>query len=223
MPRKNLIRSNKYPYHITNRYNNKNNLEINLRQAWDVYSKYLYAIKCIYGVRIHAFVMMQNHYHLILSTPDKNLDDAMKYFQTQISKAINHLSGEINHRFGSRYHWCLIEKSDYLSNVIRYVYLNPVKAKLCKKAELYPWSSLNRVNGYGSLYFPVAPLNVFHNSIPDYPIALSRFVNQDYPDDVYIFTEKKLKRPVFRLTTPQLAEEQKVVKKFQALLNNDAP
>ena len=217
MARLKLIRTSDFPYHVYNRYNNKAPSTVSPNVVWRVYAKYLYAIYCIYNVRIHAFVMMGNHYHLIVSTPDKNIDQAMQYFHTFICRALNQASQSINHQFGGRYRWSVIHNLSYVRNVLRYVYLNPVKAGLCERAEQYPWSSLSRLLGDGRLSFPVAPLTPFSEEIPVNPIELADFVNIDFPDDLYYFAEKALQSPIFKFKNRRSKSVRKMATHFEKL------
>lgn len=118
-----------------------------MNQCWDVFAKYLTYANYLYGLQTHAFVLMSNHYHLIASTPDKNIGDAVKYFQREISKELNLKSGRINHLFGGRYHWSVITNEKFYSLALKYVYRNPCKAFMTYKVEEYPYSSLSRQLG----------------------------------------------------------------------------
>lgn len=217
MPRAKLIRTNLHPYHITNRYNNKATSPVPMKLAWKIYSKYLYAIYCIYNVRTHAFVLMHNHYHLLASTPDENLDQAMRYFHTSISKSINFASKQINHQFGGRYHWCLIENSTYLNNVLRYIYLNPVKAGWNNCAQNYPWSTLSGLLGNSPLYFPVYPLKEFDSEIPSNPITLTEFVSIEYPDELYEYTRQALNNKKFKVSNNSEKQRKKILNRLITL------
>ena len=79
---------------------------------------------------------------MIGSTPKANLNEFMHYFQTLVSKTINKIKHRINHNFGSRYGATVIRSELYLSNVIRYLYQNPVCARICDNPQYYPYSSL---------------------------------------------------------------------------------
>ena len=74
MGRKNLIRQNEFPYHVTIRTCNKNWFLIPMYQMWDIcYDCLKLSLEKI-PVNIHSFVLMNNHYHLLLTTPDSNID-----------------------------------------------------------------------------------------------------------------------------------------------------
>ncbi|MGE3760009.1 MAG: transposase, partial [Pseudobdellovibrionaceae bacterium] len=97
-----------------------------------------------YKCDIHAFVIMGNHYHLMISTPEKNIGECMKYLHREVAKRANKSVGRINHFFGGRYKWSMISDEGYYWNCVKYVFRNPVKAGLCNDVKRYPYSSLNQ-------------------------------------------------------------------------------
>ena len=92
--------------------------------------------------RPHHFILMNNHYHLIGSTPQANLYKFMQIFQTTVSQAINNATNRTNHIFGSRYGATIVMSEYHLTNVIRYLYQNPVRANITNDPLRYPYSSL---------------------------------------------------------------------------------
>jgi putative transposase len=95
-----------------------------------------------YHAHVHAFVLMDNHFHLILSTPEGNLDRIMQYFMRETSKRIGRETGRINRVFGARYQRSVLDSEDYFLNALKYVFRNPVAAGLCNRVEDYPYSTL---------------------------------------------------------------------------------
>ena len=95
----------------------------------------------MFNLRVHAFCLMPNHYHLLVSTPDANLDRSMRHINGTYTQRYN----KAHHRDGpllrGRYKAILVENNDYLASVSRYIHLNPVSASLCKRAIDYKWSS----------------------------------------------------------------------------------
>jgi putative transposase len=143
MPRKNLIRQNLYPYHVTTRTNNKDWFKIPLAHVWDLFLNSLEFAYAKYKVKIHSFVLMSNHYHLLISTPNEDIDLFMMHLNREFSRLIESKSGRINHKFSNRYKWTIIGKESYLYNVSRYIYQNPVSAGICKMCIHYPYSSIH--------------------------------------------------------------------------------
>lgn len=110
------------------------------------------ATKC--GWEIFAWVLMENHYHLVLRTPGPNLVEGMQWFQNTYTRRLNTRHKLWGHLFGGRYRSILIEDKDqggqlwqgYFRTAIDYVHLNPGRSGLVDGAEDgledYPWSSV---------------------------------------------------------------------------------
>lgn len=100
------------------------------------------------GWRCHAYVLMSNHYHLVLETPQPNLVAGMAWVQNTYTRRHNVRHRLWGHLFGGRYKAVLVEESDpqYFLTLIDYVHLNPVRAGLValeRGLESFPWSSLS--------------------------------------------------------------------------------
>jgi putative transposase len=143
MPRKKLIRTDEFPYHISARSNNKDWFKLSLDRVWEITQRGLVYANKLNSVEIHAFVLMNNHYHLLVTTPNADIDRFMRTFNKYISEQINIYSGVINYKFGGPYNWSIVSKRQYLFNVYRYVFRNPVKAGVTQTCEEYPFSSLH--------------------------------------------------------------------------------
>jgi putative transposase len=143
MARKPLIRSSTFPYHVTNRSNNKEWFYIPIEEVWRIFTNTLTLCTDRYQIIPYAFVLMSNHYHLIVATPLNNLDFMMRFFQTEVAKEIQRRAGRINHIFGNRYKWSLLWNATATAYGYKYVLRNPVRAGLSQSVECYPYSSIN--------------------------------------------------------------------------------
>lgn len=97
------------------------------------------------GWHLYAWVLMSNHYHFLFQTPEPNLVKGMSWFQNTWTRRFNSKHQLWGHLFGGRYKAILVEESDYLTHLIHYIHLNPVRANLVLKEdglESYPWCSL---------------------------------------------------------------------------------
>lgn len=142
MPRRLLIRQNQFPYHVVSRSNNKNWFNLPMQEVWEIaIFAFTYAIDR-FPVDVHAFVLMQNHYHLLLSTPDSNIDSFMQAFNKTFSELLKKKTLNINRMFGGPYKWSIIENQVYLYNTVRYIFQNPLRAKIADQVECYPYSTL---------------------------------------------------------------------------------
>ena len=90
---------------------------------------------------MHAYVLMRNHYHLLLETPRGGLSRAMHYLNSTYTAYFNRKHERAGHLFQGRYKNILIEKDRYFLAVSRYVHLNPVRAAVVEMPEDYEWSS----------------------------------------------------------------------------------
>ena len=82
--------------------------------------------KC--GWRVHAFVLMGNHYHLLIETPEANLVDGMRWFQGVYTQRFNARHKVWGHLFQGRYKALLVDEGEYFATVASYIHLNPARA-----------------------------------------------------------------------------------------------
>ena len=101
------------------------------------------------GWRVHAWVLMGNHYHLFVETPEANLVEGMKWVQNTVTRRFNVRHRKWGRLFGDRYKSVLVEggEANYYTALWEYIHLNPVRAGLVKAREGgsildYPWSSI---------------------------------------------------------------------------------
>jgi len=111
-----------------------------------------------FGWLIPAWILMTNHFHLVIETPKTNLSRGMQWLNGKYAAWFNKRHQRSGHLFQGRFHSVLIEKESYLAEVIRYVALNPVRANMVKRPEDYRWSSYRATAGLESapLWFDVA-------------------------------------------------------------------
>ena len=105
------------------------------------------------GMHIYSYVLMGNHYHLLLQTPEGNLVDGMRWLQSTYTARFNARHRHIGHLFQGRYKAIPIEddESHYLRTVSDYIHLNPVRGGIVNpsspKLKDYPWSSFPAICG----------------------------------------------------------------------------
>lgn len=102
-----------------------------------------------YGWVVHAYVIMRNHFHLALETPEPNLADGMHWLGSTFATRFNRYRKERGHLFQGRYQSLLIEDAAALARVGAYIHLNPVRAHVVGPGEVasFRWSSLFRFVG----------------------------------------------------------------------------
>lgn len=135
-------------YHVTARGNAKEPIFKDDKDRF-IFYKILFEVKKKYNIICHAYCFMDNHYHLILETPEGNLSVAMRYINGVYTQEFNRKHNRVGHIFQGRYKAILIDKEEYLFEVSRYVVLNPVRAGLVKSPNEWRWSSFCATAGKG--------------------------------------------------------------------------
>ena len=95
----------------------------------------------------HAYCLMDNHYHLIIETPDANLSRGMRQLNGIYTQKFNRAHNRVGHCFQGRYKAIHVDKNSYLLELARYVVLNPVRAAMVHSAKEWPWSSYRATVG----------------------------------------------------------------------------
>lgn len=103
-----------------------------------------------YGARVYAWCLMPNHYHLVLDTPRGNLSDTMRYLNGVYTQASNRRHQRTGHVFEGRFRSIVVQRESYLRRVVRYVVLNPVRARLVADVAAWRWSSYRASAGFES-------------------------------------------------------------------------
>ena len=98
-------------------------------------------------LKIHAYVMMNNHYHLLIETPQANIVKAMHDLNAGYANWYRTKYGLIGSIFQGRYKAIIVEKDEYLLVLSGYIHLNPVKAEMVKTPGEYAWSSYRSYGG----------------------------------------------------------------------------
>lgn len=94
-----------------------------------------------FGHRIHAFCFMKNHIHLLIQVAETPLSKIMHNLAFRYSQKINLKNNKIGHLFQGRFKAILIDENVYFKRLLRYIHLNPIRAKLVMLPEEYQWSS----------------------------------------------------------------------------------
>ena len=89
----------------------------------------------------YAWCLMDNHYHLLIQTPDGNLSKGMRQLNGVFTQTSNRRHGRAGHLFQGRFKAILVDSDAYLLELARYVVLNPVRARMVKRPDDWPWSS----------------------------------------------------------------------------------
>uniref|UniRef100_A0A832EJZ6 Transposase IS200-like domain-containing protein n=1 Tax=Desulfacinum infernum TaxID=35837 RepID=A0A832EJZ6_9BACT len=94
-----------------------------------------------FNVEIFAFVLMPNHYHLLLRTLEANLSRAMQWFGVTYTRRFNNRHDRCGHLFQGRFRSLLVENDAYAVQLSLYIHRNPLRAGLVRRLADYKWSS----------------------------------------------------------------------------------
>jgi putative transposase len=100
-----------------------------------------------FGWSVSAYVLMTNHFHLVIQTPEPNLSRGMQWLNGTYADWFNRRHKRAGHLFQGRFHAFIVEKEPYLAELLRYVVLNPVRAKMAERPEDHRWSSYRATAG----------------------------------------------------------------------------
>jgi putative transposase len=96
---------------------------------------------------VPAYVLMSNHFHVLLELTEATLSDGMKWLNGKYVQWFNSTHSRVGHLFQGRFDSPLVEKQTYFEEVLRYMVLNPVRAKMVGHPEDYEWSSYRATAG----------------------------------------------------------------------------
>jgi len=133
-------------YHVTTRGNARKRIykdEADRLQFLDILAE----ANRKYNWFCHAYCLMDNHYHLVIETPDGNLSKGMRQLNGVYTQSLNRRHNRVGHIFQGRYKAILVERESHLLEVCRYVVLNPVRAKAVEEPGNWKWSSYNGTAG----------------------------------------------------------------------------
>lgn len=129
-------------YHITSRGNDRKKIFLNDTDS-EKFLEYIVAAKEKYAFYLLAYVLMSNHYHLLIKTTRVNLSNIMHYINGSYTTYFNVKRGKSGHLFQGRYKSLVIDADIYFQELTRYIHLNPIRAKMVENPHDYKWSSYN--------------------------------------------------------------------------------
>jgi REP-associated tyrosine transposase len=127
-------------YHILVRGNQRQDIFVDDQDRVE-YLDRLKRYKRERGFVLYAYVLMTNHIHLLIETGKTPISKIMQLINLTYTQYFNKKYGKVGHLFQGRYKSFLCDRDEYLLSLVRYVHLNPVRAKLVKRPEEYRWSS----------------------------------------------------------------------------------
>lgn len=177
-------------YHVIQRGNNKEYI-FRKDEHKKEFLKMVKESKEIMNYEVYGFVIMDNHYHIVIRTHDVPLSEIMHRIDLGFSKYFNFTYKRSGHVFQDRYKGLLVKDDKYLLSLLRYVHQNPVKAKMCKKVSEYFWSSddFYRKNMYELLIDIDFVLNMFSLNRNDAIVEYKKFMDSSEMEDSAYFED----------------------------------
>jgi REP-associated tyrosine transposase len=200
MPRSRFKPNSEYPYLVTARSRNQEWYSLPMGTTWDIFNDYLYLVEGLYNLEIHSFILMSNHFHMILRTPNANLDKAMNYFMREVSKEICRVADRKNQIFGGPYHRSLLTQESYYMNAYKYLYQNPTRAGICKYVQDYQYSTLAGLLGLTRFIIPVKGESLLTKN----PIGTLTWLNERMDQETKEAIRYGLKKNEFKISQNKL-------------------
>ena len=127
-------------YHVMNRGRRGEDIFAD-EQDYTMFTKLLTETSEMWNIRVAAYCLLPNHYHMLVQTPDANISRSMRHLNGVYTQRYNNRHQCDGQLFRGRYKSILIDTDSYLLQAVRYIHRNPLKAGLTDKLDAYPWSS----------------------------------------------------------------------------------
>jgi len=127
-------------YHIVNRGVDKR-VVYKDKEDYEHFLELLCSASLIYDVKVHSYVLMSNHYHLLIETSQENLSQYMKHINASYAIYFNKKYKRSGHLWQGRFKSWYVTDESYLYALVAYIEYNPVKAKMVKTLGIYEYSS----------------------------------------------------------------------------------
>lgn len=148
MPRHARLRVAGIPFHVIQRGHNRQPCFFSAVDR-RYYLDELGSLVADHGVAVHAYVLMTNHVHLLMTAADDDgIPRLMKLLSQRYVRYVNRRQQRTGTLWAGRYRSCLVDTEEYLLTCHRYIELNPVRAGMVEHAGEYRWSSY-RANALG--------------------------------------------------------------------------
>lgn len=180
-------------YHVMNRGEKGNKIFFNDSDR-NMFLSLLVSAVDMFRIKVFAFSLMDNHFHLLLQTMEANLAKVMRHIGGVYTQRINRKYKLDGHVFRGRYKSILVDRDSYLLEVIRYIHLNPVRAGLVKAPEEHRWTSHRLYIAPVRQYSWVSTgeiLALFGKDTRSSRLAFNDFVKQGVPERIRKFYSQK--------------------------------
>ena len=182
-------------YHVMNRGRRAEHIFLEERDCKAFLDLLKEAVE-LWNVRIAAYCLMVNHYHLLVQTPNGNLSRFMRHINGVYTQRFNRLHRCNGQLFGGRYKSIVVDADKYLLQLVRYIHRNPLRAGIVDRLDSYKWSShkgyISRGKKWDWLHKGFV-LSMLSESPRQQHRLYSEFVAQeDFEEISRVFEKKKL-------------------------------
>lgn len=180
-------------YHVMNRGRRRENIFLS-RHDYENFIQVLQETSEGWNIKVSAYCLMSNHYHLLVHTPDGNLSRCMRHINGVYTQRFNRQHNKDGQLFRGRYKAVLIDADSYLLEVLRYIHRNPLQAGIADTLQEYEWSShrgyISRAGKWDWLYKDVL-LSMFSQKRKKQKSAYMDFVSRGAPEEIERFYSLK--------------------------------
>ena len=127
-------------YHVMNRGRRAETI-FSDEEDYKQFTELLKETSEMWNVRIAAYCLMPNHYHMLVQTPEANISRSMRHLNGVYTQRYNRRHKCDGQLFRGRYKSILIDTDSYLLQAVRYIHRNPLQAELVQNIDAYNWSS----------------------------------------------------------------------------------
>jgi REP element-mobilizing transposase RayT len=197
-------------YHITSRGNDRRDIFLDDDDRRR-FLELLGEVVARFGWIVTAYTLMTNHFHLVIETPTPTLSRGMQWLNGSYAAWFNRKYKRWGHLLGDRFHAFLVEKESYYLELLRYVVLNPVRAKLVERPEQYAWSSYRATAGYEAApeWLQVGEIAALFGAADDWRDNYKAYVDEKLTSEERLFD--KVERQIYLGTEEWVASMRKLV------------
>jgi putative transposase len=182
-------------YHVMNRGRRREKIFETKEDYW-TFVDLLEELDEVFNVRVAAYCLMFNHYHLLLQTPDANLSRSMRHLNGVYTQRYNKKHSCDGQLFRGRYKSIVVESDSYVLELVRYIHRNPLESGLVDNLQKYQWtthkiylSNSKKWNWVHKDYI----LKLFSKSKPESIRLYKEFVLKEIPEEInQIFGRRNL-------------------------------
>jgi putative transposase len=203
-------------YHITGKGSEGRRIFLSSAD-YEKFKEYLLEAQGKFHVVVHGYLLLGNEYQLIAETREANLSRFMHHLAGNYTTYFNTRRRITGHLFQGRFKAVLIEEKSLLLELTRYMHLNPVRARLVKKAEEYKQSS------YRAYLFKERQGLVFTDFVLMGIATDLRKARRKYGEFVESGVGKNLTNPLQKVYGQAIAGSPAFIKKVAARVNNKQP